>query len=494
MNGKKTDQKMVNEAQSIIRGIARHQKTSTEKLSQMEKQVKDLKRAQRLLTESVQTLPVESSGGDSRLKTYVKQDGTVQWSEEKAKINIPGSGTVQYNSKGLLDADVPCNDWHRDLIRLAQKRAFVRMVIPEKSPNTPKCDLELHRHLQHAPREIAPAVQKAFYDSAGVGAEWIPDEFKPELWEPFQIPRNLRALIPSVSVERNTILIPRLTRGGRPYKKGEVTSDDPALYQASTVETSQKTINIKGMAVRYVVDDAAMEDSAIALMPTLSRQIAVDLEDAWEDCALNGDTAAVHQDTLATWNIRGRWGAVGLGTASDHRRGFMGFRAAAADRLTSNQVAAPAALALADIVGSMGSMGEYGTENRYIIASPEVVIQHILELAEVITVDKFGPAATILSGQIGSILGTPILMSRFIGADMNATGIYNGVPPTTQSGLIIFNTSSWFQYEKRGILVETDKDIRSGSVNIVATMRNVLDTPDTDTAKNVAYLNNMTCV
>ena len=491
---KKQDAAMVAEAHKIIRGITEHQRNSSEKMTQMEKQVKDLKKAQRLLTESVQTMPVETSGGDAALRSFIRKDGTVQWQEEKAKIDIPGTGNVGYQRKGLLDSDTPCNEWHKDLIRLAQKRAFVKMVIPEKNPNTPKCDLELHRHLEKAPREIAPAIRKAFYDGAGVGAEWIPDEFKPSLWEPFQIPRNLRALIPSVSVQRNTVLIPRLSRGGRPYKKGEVSADDPALYTASTVETSQKTINIKGLAVRYVVDDAAMEDSAIALMPTLSRQIAVDLEDAWEDAAINGDTTAIHQDTIAAWNIRSRWGASGLGTSADHRRTFIGLRAAAVDRGTSDQVTATAALALSDIVGSMGSMGEYGAENRYIIASPEVVIQHMLELDAVLTIDKFGPAATIVNGQIGSIMGTPILMSRFMGADMNATGIFDNGGIQNRSGLVIFNTNSWFQYERRGVLVETDKDIRSGSVSIVATMRNVLDTPDTDATKHVSYLNNMTVV
>jgi len=324
-----------------------------------------------------------------------------------------------------------------------------------------------------------------------VGAEWIPDEFRPELWEAFQIPRQLRSLIPSVSVDRNTILIPRLTRGGRPYKKGEVTTDDPALYTASTVETSQKTINIKGLAARYVVDDAAMEDSAIALMPTLSRQIAVDLEDAYEDCMLNGDTAASHGDTgLANWNIRDRWGTSGLGTSADHRRTFMGFRQAAIDRSSSGAIAAPAALALSDLISAMGTMGEFGTENRYIVCSPEALIKHLLKLDEVTTIDKFGPAATIVSGQIGSIMGTPILMSRFMGADLNASGLYDN-STKTQTGIVLFNTASWYQYERRGLLVETDKDIRSGAVSIVATMRNVMDTPDVDAAKNCGYLFNL---
>ena len=40
-----------------------------------------------------------------------------------------------------------------------------------------------------------------------------------------------------------------------------------------------------------------------------------------EDVIFNGDTAATHQDTIASWNARGRWGTVGLGTSLDHRRG-----------------------------------------------------------------------------------------------------------------------------------------------------------------------------
>ena len=42
-----SDKTLVNEAKAILEGIKTHQKTSTEKLSQFEKQLDDLKRAQR---------------------------------------------------------------------------------------------------------------------------------------------------------------------------------------------------------------------------------------------------------------------------------------------------------------------------------------------------------------------------------------------------------------------------------------------------------------
>lgn len=490
MSKTKTDQKMVSEAGAIIKGIVKHQKNSSNRMDGFDKQIADMKKAQRMLVESVQTAPVQMSGRDSELKQFVKSNGDLQWRTEGAKINIPGTGTVNYQKKGLFDSDEPVNQWHKDLIQIAQQRAFVRMILPESKPNTPKMDLKLHRHMQKAPREIAPAIHKAFNDQAGTGAEWIPDEFKPDLWEGFSIPRQLRQLLPTVSVDRNTVLIPRLNKGGRPFKKGEITSDDPALYQASTVETSQKTINIKGLAVRYIVDDTAMEDSAIALMPSLSRQVSVDLEDAFEDAMLNSDTNAAHGDDIVNWNIRDRWGSTGLGTAADHRRLFLGMRQAAFDKGTAGAVAAPAALAISDLVTAFGSMGELGVENRYLVCSPEVLVKHILTLDQVLTVDKFGPSATIVQGQIGSILGTPILMSRFLSADMNASGVYDN-NTKTQSGLVIFNTASWYQYERRGIVLENSKDIRSGAVNLVATMRSTMDSPDLDADKNVAYLFNL---
>ena len=47
-----SDKKLVNEAKSILEGIKTHQKTSGEKFSQFEKQLSDLKRAQRLIQEA----------------------------------------------------------------------------------------------------------------------------------------------------------------------------------------------------------------------------------------------------------------------------------------------------------------------------------------------------------------------------------------------------------------------------------------------------------
>ena len=265
--------------------------------------------------------------------------------------------------------------------------------------------------------------------------------------------------------------------------KGQVTSDLPSAYTASNIGSAQKQVSVAGFASHFVIDDALVEDSAVALVPALQQLIAQDIADSIEDCILNGDTAGTHQDDIANWNIRSRWGA-GLGGSADHRRGFIGLRAAAFDRGSSLDMAGNATVS--DILNLVSKLGEMAVADRVMIVSPEVMINYIMGLSEVVTIDKFGPNATILTGQVASIFGMPIIVSRFMGADMNGSGLYDNTTKT-KSGMLIVSRQSWKVFAKRGIVVEQDKEIQAGAIHLVATERMTFNTLDSDTAKNVAY-------
>ena len=483
-----SDTKLVNEAKAILEGIKSHQRTSTEKLSQFEKQLDDLKRAQRLIQEANVQPQIKDdhlNAPDYMLKSFVGEKG-VRWSAEKRNMQIAGRGTVTIEEKGLLDSDEPVNQWHADLIRINKERSLARLIM--NTPNTPKSDLKLWKHLQKAPSFMRPAITKAFNDSAGVGAEWIPDQFAANLYfnieEKSQLPRVVADNLQKQAVDRQTILIPRLERGGRPFLKGKITTDNPAQYQASTVTTSQKSISIKGLACRYLIDDAAQEDSAIAVVPALQRQISMDLIDAMEDALINGDDSGTHQDDIANWNIRGRWGtSPSLGGSSDHRRMFKGMRKQAFAR---NVTADLGTFNFANLLGLKAQMGELAMQDVVLFASPEAVLANLLELTEVKTIDVFGPQATVRTGQIAAIAGMPIIMSRFLSADLNASGLYDNVTKT-KTGILMAHAPSWYIFERRGILVETDRKIDVGGTDVVATMRATFDTLDLDATKNVAF-------
>ena len=98
----------------------------------------------------------------------------------------------------------------------------------------------------------------------------------------------------------------------------------------------------------------------------------------------------------------------------------------------------------------------------------------------------YGPSATILSGQLASVMGMPIIPSRFVTADLNASGVYDNVTKT-QTGFLIFNRNSYIQYLRRGILVESDKNIAAGAIEMVSTLRSTVATLDSASTKNVVW-------
>ena len=470
------------EAKKLLAGIVKHQRESEHRFQGLDEKVKDLKKAQQLLIESREReTTAYVAPTDTGLKNYVREDGTLRMTAEKQNQAYFNKGMMQIEEKGLLDADTFEGEWHKELVRLAQERATVRSLM--KQPHTPKCDLKIFKHIKKAPSFLRDQVSKAFTDSAGEGSEWIPDQFSTDLFQTFQISRSLRSLLPTVNMERETLLIPKLVRGGRPYLKGKLT-DNLASYTASTIQTAQKSIRAAGFATLYNIDDAAAEDSAISILPAMQRQIVADLEDSFEDCMINGDQAGGTQDALSSWNIRSRWGSSNLGQADDHRFGFKGWRKLAFDKSSTKDYGGTAPT-FATFMEAVALSGELGVGNRVLVLSPEILISTFLQMAEVKTVDVYGPAATILTGELGQIMGLPIVLSRYLSADMHTNGKFTGANTTT--GFIIYNQDSYQQYMRRGIQVETDKNIASGAIQVVATMRGCMDSPDADSVKNVVY-------
>ncbi len=484
------DKNMVKEAREIIKGIKQFQNTATDKMANFSRQVDDLKLAQRKLQEAQSVAkPVQMSGGDSRLKSFLNQDGSIQLGTVTKKIQTNNT-TIETDVEGLLTTKTPANEWHRELIDLTQKRSWCKTLMT--NPHTPKTDLEIYRHIEKAPSEIKDAVYRSFYDAPGQGGDFVPDILSTQLIETFQVPSNLQALLPVVEVRNGgSLLLPRMARGGVPYIKGAVSTDQPANYKASTVLTEQQTITIKGFASRYVIDDSMFEDSALAIQSILSKQIYNDLSQSYEDCMVNGDTAAAHQDAIGSWSPRNRWptAAGALGGSDDHRRAFMGLRARSFDNNTA-AAGTPAGATTSELLGRISSMGELGVGNLVIVASPEAMIKHLMGNSDLLTVNSFGAQASLVNGQIGSIFGHAVLMSRFLTADLTAGGLYNG-GGNSQTGILFFNTASFNQYKKRGITIEQQKEISSGSVELVATMRNSMASIDSNTTDNCSFLYNL---
>ena len=478
-------------AQEIIKSIRQNQTTNSTRLENLDTQVKDLNEAVRAVQES-SAKPIIIEGSEAGLKQYINQAGSLQITTTKQSVNLHGYGNVNITAKGLLDTKENHSQWHAELKEICQVRSMAKMICK----NTPKTDAKLIAHLQKAPAFMRDVISKSLSGTAGQGGEWVPDEFRESMYQEYMTPRTLADEFATIQVDRPTVLIPRMNYGGRPFKRGTVSSDtvDDNAFLASTPQSAQATISITGLAARYRVDTDLIEDQAVQMVPMLTKQIGADLTDAYEDCVINGDARlfAASQDTgRNNWNIRNRWGGASFVDASDHRYTFNGLRYWCHPvRKNTELNLGGAALTGAKILELISKTGEMAAaQGLMLIVSPEYFIKEFLKLDEVKTVDTFGPAATVLTGQLGSIYGVPIVLSRFMGNAMNASGFYDNITKT-KSGVLCVNKSSWVNYQKSGIIIETAKEIASGALEIVATVRKTLASADQDSATNVAYMYN----
>ena len=414
---------------------------------------------------------VEGASDRELVHRYCDETGRIHLKSNKRRLKF-GGRTAEIHQPGLLDDKTVMTDWQQDLQKAVERRSLVRLVA--KNNATPRTDAEILQILHRAPSGIRGQIEKAITDSAGSGAEWIPDGTFPSIYEEFQVPNAVAALFGTIDMPNATMLQPSLTTGVRPYKRSAIASDDPSNYTGSTPVSSETTISVANWAVRVVYDEMDAEDAVVAMEPLVRRLVVDALNDGYEDAMINGDTNATHQDDIANWNIRSRWGSAGLGGAADHRRIFLGLRALAADRSQTIDMGSSQTVTgiMTDLVGGMG---ERAASQLAIIVSPEVFYQKLLADTNVLTLDKLGTGATLLSGQLASVFGHPIIVSRYLSADMNASGLYDNVT-TNLSGVLAVDRSAFYHYQRRGALVELERDIKTGGTHVVATLRRTFRT------------------
>ena len=83
------------------------------------------------------------------------------------------------------------------------------------------------------------------------------------------------------------------------------------------------------------------------------------------------------------------------------------------------------------------------------------------------TVDKYGPAAVILTGEVGRYYGSPVIISEKTRQTLNATGYYDGstvdnteLTVVNRSAFIIGNRGNW------RLTVDFDNDVDQYVLNV----------------------------
>jgi hypothetical protein len=380
---------------------------------------------------------------------------------------------------GLLDDPEPRSVWQQRAQELADTRSMVRMI--QRGKRSPISDRALLRHLQRGP----DAIRRVFADNSTEGAEFIPDIVQPVLQRELEQMRRIEGMfamvdLPTGGATKN----PFLTAGAQPFLVGTPTAGD--LDLADLVKSQPTTTEISAEPVSYSVTVPAfrdaVEDSIIEWSGFGRMLLAEALRDGFEDVIVNGDTNG--GDTgLASWTARGRWAV--LGHSSDHRKGQIGLRHRAIDNSCADDKSA--AQAAADVMKyKLALAAAQMSGDLAHITSIEFVIAKLITDSNLLTVDKYGSFATLLTGEIARLGNVPIVVSDFMSAAMNNSGVYDHVT-TDKTGLLTVNRSRFQVARRRGTLLEAETVARQHVTYLVASDRKVFRTVDRSTTKNVHY-------
>lgn len=383
---------------------------------------------------------------------------------------------------GLLDDPKPKSTWQHEAQIRAEEVAWVRAV---KGQVPTRMVRSLRKHMERGPEQVA----KVFADNSGEGGEWIIAFPMAELQRAAELPRQVEGLFPSMNVSAAQGTMPFLSTGIQPFVHNVPSSGDlnPGHLPKSVPVTSDASYAVATMTLNLPADMDAIEDSIVDFLPFARMMIAEGDRDGTEDAIINGDSTATHGDTaFATWNPRSRWST--LGASNDHRKAWIGLRHRAID--LSNNSDYNATQTVSDYMGGrvkLNSAHAFG--DLAYITSPEHYIAKILRDTNVLTVDKYGPSASVLTGEVARIGGHPLIISDFVTSDLATSGLYTGSGSTTS--LILVNRSRFRMLRLRSMRFEVASRAEYHTTYIVASSRKLFKTFDSSSTKNVASFYNL---
>lgn len=255
---------------------------------------------------------------------------------------------------------------------------------------------------------------KAAMDTAesGYGSQLIGAQYVGELWEAARRESRIFSLIDSFQMTDPTAYLPVEVDIPEMLFVAENTANNSSEY--TTVKTGSQRVSVTAtkFLIHQMWSGEMEEDAIIPFLPFLRRQTGLAIAHYSDSCVLNGDTT-----NSPTGNIN-------LDDAdpadTKHYLAFDGIRHAALVDNTSNGVDVAGAITYAQLVNLRSKMvdttrlvdwGHPTNPEDLVYVADLDTADKIGLLDEVITVDKYGPNATVLTGEASKIGRNPLIAS-----------------------------------------------------------------------------------
>lgn len=286
-------------------------------------------------------------------------------------------------------------------------------------------------------KDIASIVEKAITPSNITS--WLAEEFSGQMLTKLEAELMVEPLFTKLTMpaNRNQFSIP-----GRSTDTVAYLIAPGADAIESSIAAGKVTFATQRIKTLVSVTDQADQEAVVAVIDLVKQELVSSLARASEKSIIAGDTATVD--------------------ANDVRKAFDGLLKIAVG--AGNTVDGTGAISSTNILAGRKKLGVYGLNLADLaIIAPVKVAYDMLGLTEVMTVDKYGALATILTGEIAKIYGMPIVASAYLPENLDAAGAVDTVTPGTKTAVLIVNRRFFGVADRAAIGLEEERKAVSSS-------------------------------
>ena len=365
-------------------------------------------------------------------------------------------------SEGMADGIAK---WQAD----AQEVAMIHGLLSRTSGYRDRGGIKSLRRYKRL-RETFGKIQKGVgmdTATAGEGLEWVPTVMSGEVLRRIENEAVVAALFQRATMPSASWPWPIIGAGAVGYVMPQSTTDAvTALITSSVVGTTSATFTAIKMGIFVPVASELTEDAIAGNLSIITNEIVLGAVRNLENAIINSDStnqtaASANQDNdITTAYAIEKLFASGLrkkaltGTTTDGGATILN-----ADMLRENR----------KNLGSGNAKSVQPSNIAHIMSSKSYI--NLLSDTRLITMDKFGAMATLLTGFLAAVDGSPVIISDYVRNTVAATGVNTSAGPNTFTTVLTVHRDSWAIGDRRMLTLKSDEHILTDSLHLVATWR-----------------------
>ena len=299
---------------------------------------------------------------------------------------------------------------------------------------------------------------------AGYGGEWIPTGLSSTLLEDIEAANVLASWVPNFNMPTNPYKFPIKLQTPSAWLLSENKTDSPSAIPTSQFTTDDLTFDAEKIGTLLMSSTDVTEDSLLAVLPIMRQQLVKGMVEGFDNAIVNGDDSSTHMDS----------GVVSPSPA----KAWKGFRKIGlAGSFTYDFDGTISADDMQMLRASMAVGGKNVSDLAYIMSSTAYLREMVLLRDKnnnnvVLTLETYGPNATVFKGEIARLFGVPIIVSDQLPALVNASGVIDATGGNNlYYPILCVNRTGWMLGNVRGVTIKSKEEITYDQIVTVATAR-----------------------